>query len=365
MRRTNPNARTTVGIPVTKYIRAVEAEDGSYDGKFVFGRISDRIFCKPSCGVFERGSGEIRIFSGAYEAKSSGYLPCPQCSPDAPSAKQKKIETVEKICDYIRQNPSSNLSLADLERQFGMGKYSIQKMFKEVMGISPRKYVEECRIMLLKRNLRNGEPLPGAVYKTGYNSQSWLYEDPSSKLGMTPSSYRKGGEGAIINFLTAECSLGFLIVAETEHGICALSIGDSEEALEKGLRDEFPKAILTRSEKVRTRINSVLNYFDGQRLSLPLDVIGTDFQMRVWSALRTIPYGETRSYNEVAGMIGMPKAYRAVANACAANHVPLIVPCHRVVRKDGSMGGYALGTHRKKFLLEMEKENAGREQTGS
>ena len=279
---------------------------------------------------------------------------------DADSTVKEKTALVERICDYIKQNPTEKLTLSSLEKKFGLNKFYLQKTFKEIMGITPRKYVEECRIQVLKRNLREGVPIPSAIYKSGYNSQSWLYEKTSSKLGMPASSYRKGGEGAEIRYMISECKLGFLIVAETDHGVCALSIGDSEEQLVDSLKREFPKADIKSSDSVKERFNAVLGYFDGQLLNLPLDVQGTDFQKRVWSALRTIPYGEVRTYQEVADMIDMPKAYRAVANACASNPVPLVVPCHRVVRKDDGLGGYALGIWRKEYLLKMEKKNSGK-----
>ncbi len=277
---------------------------------------------------------------------------------DADSTVKEKTALVERICDYIKQNPTEKLTLSSLEKKFGLNKFYLQKTFKEIMGITPRKYVEECRIQVLKRNLREGVPIPSAIYKSGYNSQSWLYEKTSTKLGMPASSYRKGGEGAEIRYMISECKLGFLIVAETDHGVCALSIGDSVEQLVDSLKREFPKADIKSSDSVKERFNAVLGYFDGQLLNLPLDVQGTDFQKRVWSALRTIPYGEVRTYQQVADMIDMPKAYRAVANACASNPVPLVVPCHRVVRKDDGLGGYALGIWRKEYLLKMEKKNS-------
>ena len=277
------------------------------------------------------------------------------------TAIRKKMEIVESICHHIRQNPSGDMSLSALESAFGLSRFYIQKTFKEVMGITPRKYVEECRIQLLKRNLKEGVPIPSAVYNTGLNSQSWLYENGPSKLGMPPSSYRKGGEGARIQYMITKCRLGLLMVAETGYGVCALSIGDSEEQLLLSLKNEFPRAEIQSSDDVEDRVNTVLRYLDGQFLNLPVDIQGTDFQKRVWSALRTIPYGETRTYQEVADMIGAPKAHRAVANACARNPVPLIVPCHRVVRKDGGMGGYALGVERKRALLELEKSRKGKQ----
>ncbi len=270
----------------------------------------------------------------------------------------EKARLVEQVCHHIRANISSSLTLEDLENKFGVRGYTIQRWFKEIMGISPRKYMEELRIHKLKSNLRKGEPMPEAVYNTGYKSQSWLYDDSRSKLGMVPGAYRNGGEGETIYFLTGQCILGAIIVAETEQGICAVSIGDSEEDLEQALKREFKRADIQKSERIRNRLNTLLQYFEGQELRLPVALRGTDFQRRVWAAIASIPYGETRSYNEIAELIGKPHAYRAVANACGANPVPLIIPCHRVVRKDGSLGGYALGVDRKKYLLDMEKRNS-------
>lgn len=266
-----------------------------------------------------------------------------------------RMALVEQICDYIRSKPADDLSLMALERLFGVSRFSIQKAFKEILGISPRKYVEECRILLLKRNLRNGKPMPRAVYDAGYASHSWLYCNASSRLGMSPASYRRGGEGVEIGFQIADCSIGLLLVAETAQGICSVNIGDSEEKLIEALHSEYPRAMITRTDTVRNRIEAILGYLDGSKLALPFDVQGTDFQRRVWAAILSIPYGHTKSYNELAAKIGRPSATRAVANACGANPVPLVIPCHRVVRKDGTIGGYALGPDTKKFLLELER----------
>ncbi len=274
------------------------------------------------------------------------------------SKKVVKSTLVEQICNFIRSNPSEDVSLMNLESRFNVGRFTIQKTFKEIMGISPRKYAEECRIQLLKRNLKDNQPIPKAIYQAGYSSHSWLYDTPSSKLGMTPTSYRRGGEGATIFYLSSKCKLGYLLVAQTDRGICSLNLGDAEESLVTSLKKEYPRAELVRSESVRGRLQSVLDYFEGQLLDLPVDIDGTEFQKRVWSALLRIPYGETRSYHEVAKMIGEPRAVRAVANACASNPVPLIIPCHRVVRKDGGLGGYGLGIERKEYLLSMERENS-------
>ena len=266
-----------------------------------------------------------------------------------------KSRLVDLVSSYIKENTSGNLSLKFLEERFQVNKFTIQRAFMDVLGISPRKYAEECRIMRLKENIKKGEPVTRAIYNSGYNSQNWLYRDSKSKLGMTPSEYRKGGVGVQIRYLIAESKLGFILVAETDKGICSVSMADAPEQLIRQLSSEFHKATLLQSEEVRDRMNAILEYLEGKKLNLPVDVQGTEFQKRVWAAISRIPYGETRSYNKIAEEIGMPKAYRAVANACGANPVPLIVPCHRVIRKNGGLGGYGMGIERKKYLLAMEK----------
>jgi AraC family transcriptional regulator of adaptative response/methylated-DNA-[protein]-cysteine methyltransferase len=272
-----------------------------------------------------------------------------------PFEQREKSRLVDLISTYIKENTSGNLSLKFLEERFKVNKFTIQRAFMDVLGISPRKYAEECRIMRLKDNIRKGEPVTRAIYNSGYNSQNWLYRDSTSKLGMTPSEYRKGGAGIQIRYLISESKLGFILVAETDKGICSVSMADTPEQLFRQLSSEFNKATLLQSEQVRGRMKAILEYLEGKKLNLPVDVHGTEFQKRVWAAISRIPYGETRSYNKVAEEIGMPKAYRAVANACGANPVPLIVPCHRVIRKDGGLGGYGMGIERKKYLLAMEK----------
>jgi AraC family transcriptional regulator of adaptative response/methylated-DNA-[protein]-cysteine methyltransferase len=270
----------------------------------------------------------------------------------------RHLELVEKVCTYVQSDFAGKLTLSALGSHFGVSPYHLQRTFKEVMGVSPRKYVEEYRINKLKMYLRKGEPVVGALYKTGYNSQNWLYRKSKVKLGMTPGTYRKGGLGMKIGYLTDASPLGRLLVAATEYGICAVSVGDSDAELVAALKREYPRADISKSDAVQELFDGIAKYFDGQLLNLPLDVHGTAFQLKVWAALQTIPYGSTRSYSDVAKMIGKPKAIRAVANACGDNPVPLIVPCHRVIRRDGSLGGYGLGVHRKRALLERERKIA-------
>ncbi len=271
----------------------------------------------------------------------------------------RRLDLVRQVCGYIQENSTSRITLAELGGRFGVSPYHLQRTFADVMGISPRKYLEECRVGLLKLRLARGESVLGALRGTGYSSQSWLYKDSRVKLGMTPADYRSGGSGTMVMYATGNSTLGRLLVAATDHGICSVDVGEDDEELVAALSREYPKAKIVRSEKVRRLVSGVNSHLRGQRVRLPLDIRGTDFQLRVWTALQRIPLGETRSYSEVAEMIGEPAATRAVANACGSNPVPLIIPCHRVIRKDGSLGGYGLGIPRKRALLSKERSICG------
>ncbi len=263
----------------------------------------------------------------------------------------RKAELARTVCDYIRENSSSRITLQSLGERFGLSPYHLQRVFSEVMGMSPRQYLVECRLNELRSRLAKGEPVLNALRMSGYSSQSWLYEDSRRRLGMTPATYRKGGSGITIAYATGDSSLGRLLVASTSHGICSVKAGRTDEELVRSLLGEFPKARVVKAAGARRYLDALNDHLSGQEVKFPLDIRGTDFQMRVWTALRTIPRGETRSYHDVAEMVGEPTAVRAVANACASNPVPLIIPCHRVIRKDGSLGGYGLGVGRKRALL--------------
>ncbi len=270
----------------------------------------------------------------------------------------RKAELVKDVCDYIRENSTTHVTLKSLGVRFRISPFHLQKIFTEVMGMSPREYLEEFRLSNLRRELAKGEPVISALRGTGYSAQSWLYEDSKRRLGMTPATYRKGGEGTTIGYATGPSSLGRLLVATTEHGVCAVKAGRSDAELVRALRAEFPRATILRTARARRYLDALNRHLSGQEGKFPLDIRGTDFQFRVWAALTTIPLGETRSYHDVAEMVGKPLAVRAVANACASNPVPLIIPCHRVIRKDGSLGGYGLGIYRKKALLSSERTMA-------
>ncbi len=275
--------------------------------------------------------------------------------PTAPDA--ATVSLVADLCDHIRAHLDGPLTLAALGRQAGMSPAHLQRVFARVVGVSPRRFADACRLDRLKGRLKERETVTTAMTAAGYGSSSRLYERATDQLGMTPGQYQKGGPVAI-RFATAKCPVGRVLLAATAKGICWLSFGDTDTELEAALRAEFPKATVARGRAdLKPWMDELARHFAGEQphLDLPLDVRATAFQRRVWDALLAIPYGETRSYKQVAEAIGAPTAVRAVARACATNPVAVIVPCHRVIGSNGALTGYAGGLHRKKNLLEGEK----------
>jgi len=265
---------------------------------------------------------------------------------------------VKAVCRYIEQHLDEPVTLARLGEAFRQSPFHLQRTFKAVLGISPRAYADSCRMNQLKRNLQAGHSVTRALYDAGYSSSSRLYERTASQLGMTPDKYRRGAIAAPIRYTFTDSPLGRMLVAATEKGICAIQFADSDEELDQGLKHEFPFAIRRRDDSgMREWKEDLLRHMRGQKLnaSLPLDIQATAFQRRVWTYLQSIPFGSTKSYSQVAKAIGQPTATRAVARACATNQVAVAIPCHRVVREDGGMGGYRWGIDRKKALLEMER----------
>src|SRR6266545_2187249 len=276
----------------------------------------------------------------------------PTAAPDADT-----VSLIADLCDHIRAHLETPLTLTALGRQAGMSPAHLQRVFKRVVGVSPRQFADACRLDQLKRKLKGGDTVTTAMTAVGYGSSSRLYERAREQLGMTPGQYQKGGPVAI-RFTTAKCPVGRVILAATPKGICWLSFGDTDKEMEAALREEFPKAVVSRDNTgLKPWMDELARHFAGEQphLDLPLDVRATAFQRRVWDALLAIPYGETRSYKEVAEAIGSPTAVRAVARACATNPVAVVVPCHRVIGTDGKLHGYAGGLHRKKKLLEAER----------
>jgi AraC family transcriptional regulator of adaptative response/methylated-DNA-[protein]-cysteine methyltransferase len=336
--------------------QAVLSRDANEDGKFVFAVSSTGVYCRPSCAAKRPRRANVTFFAQPDQAEKAGYRACLRCRPRA-IAGHDTTETVKAICRYIEQHLDEPLTLARLGSEFHQSPFHLQRTFKSVLGITPRAYADSCRLNQLKGNLRSGHSVTRSMYDAGYSSSSRLYERTASQLGMTPDKYRRGAIAAAIRYTFADSPLGRMLIAATDKGICAIQFADTDDELEQGLRHEFPFAIRRRDDgTMRGWKEDLLRQMRGQRLNaaLPLDIQATAFQRRVWTHLQTIPFGATRSYAAVAKAIGQPTATRAVARACATNPVAVAIPCHRVVSKSGTAGGYRWGAERKKALLELE-----------
>lgn len=347
----------------TSFWNALKTRDARYYSAFLYGVKYSKIYCRPTCNSRKpRSVDNVVFFSNSDEAKEAGFRPCARCNPDQ-NEQPKQIETMKNICKYIYENANERLTLANLGTIAKMSPFHLQRTFKRFTGVSPREYIEGIRLAKLKMSLWAGSSVRQSTYSSGYKTTGWLYFRPNEKLGMSPLMYKNGGEGLEIKYVTRACPLGKLIVAATETGICSVSLGDSDQKLLASLRAEYPKAKLKESstaiggDMLTYAVEKIMDYLNiGEDLkdsNLPLDFRATAFQIRVWKELKAIPFGRVRTYSEVAKRIGLPKATRAVANACGANPVPLVIPCHRVVAK-GGLGGYGLGLDRKKKLLEKE-----------
>jgi AraC family transcriptional regulator of adaptative response/methylated-DNA-[protein]-cysteine methyltransferase len=297
----------------------------------------------------------VRFFGLPAEAEAAGFRACRRCRPA--SARDPKSAWIERVCRMIEERAGERVRLVDLSDAAGVSPYHLQRTFKSVLGVSPRQYAESLKAKTLKARLKGGSPVAEATYEAGYGSSSRVYEKADRHLGMTPAVYGRGGKGMRIAYGLGQSSLGRVLVAATERGLSAVYLGDDDGALEKALHEEYPAAETRRYDAgLGPWLDSVLKIVEGEKPAgdLPLDVLATAFQWRVWQALREIPRGETRSYAEVAAAIGEPTAARAVARACATNRVSVVIPCHRVVATGGSTSGYRWGVERKKALLKRE-----------
>ena len=340
------------------YWRATLARDPAADRIFVYAVRSTGIYCRPSCPSRKPGRTKVLFFRGPEAAERAGFRPCRRCRPRDGAQADPRLDIVQQACHYIDQHRDDRLSLMDLGRRVGVSPHRLLRTFKQIVGITPREYADARRLDRLKGRLREGESVTRALYDAGYGSSSRLYERARDRLGMTPGVYRRGGQGMRIEYAIADCALGRLLVAATERGVCAVYFADTDRALEAALSREYPAAEIHRGEHGAARwIGAILRHLEGKQphLDLPTDVKATAFQQRVWQQLQAIPYGETRTYREIAEHIGTPRAARAVGRACATNPVSVVVPCHRAVREDGGLGGYRWGITRKERLLAHER----------
>lgn len=338
------------------YWKAVQNNDARFNGAFVYGVDSTRIYCKPSCSSKLPKRENVQFFNSLETAEKQGFRACLRCKPQSETA-NPQTEIVLRAAEILETE--EQISLEDLSAQLNLSAAHLQKVFKEIIGVSPKKFAEIKRLEKFKNEIKKGSDVIGAMYESGFGSSSRLYENVSEKLGMTPKIYAKKGKNMTINYTITDCDLGKLLVARTEKGVCAVTFGDDEKTLKENLFSEYKNAEITENNaNLKDYVEAILANLAGKTktLDLPLDLQATAFQMRVWEALRKIPYGETVSYSDVAEKLGNKNAVRAVATACASNRVALVIPCHRVVGKNGDLSGYRWGVERKKAILEREKQ---------
>ena len=340
---------------------AIKNSDKKYNGIFFYGLIRANIFCKPSCEARTKKSEDIHIFYDTQSAKASGFKPCKKCRPET---LRPDLEKMVNVARHIENRADHKLTLDELSQIAGLSNSHLQKSFKSAMGVSPKKYQDAIRLANYKNALKSGETITDAIYSSGFSSPSRIYGEISRSMGMTPSKYQSGGEGEEIFYATRYCSLGLLLMAATYRGVCFAQFGDSSEDLIDMLVTEFPKAHCRMSSKKKCpELIQWIKALDAHvkenapHPDLPLDLRGTSFQLMVWQFLLGTKSGDVLSYTELAEGIGKPKAVRAAATACGANRVGILVPCHRVLRGDGNLGGYRWGLSRKKALLEAEQRN--------
>jgi AraC family transcriptional regulator of adaptative response/methylated-DNA-[protein]-cysteine methyltransferase len=337
--------------------KAVMARDGRADGQFVYAVKSTGVYCRPSCPSRRPRREMVTFFDQPAEAERHGFRACKRCKPTAPDP---WVEKIRRACVYLGE-ADGQPSLAALAKRLGGSPYHLHRTFTRLVGVTPRKYAEAVRLGKVKQRLQQGNAVTDAMLDAGYGSSSRFYERAVPKLGMSPSTYRRGGAGMSIRYAVVDSPLGRLLVGATPHGVCAIAMGSSDGELERALSREYPAANIAADEgSLAVWTQKILAHLSGKepRLDLPLDIQATAFQSQVWEALRAIPYGRTRTYSEVAASIGKPRSVRAVAQACATNPVALAIPCHRVVAADGGISGYRWGVDRKRTLL-------AREQAGS
>jgi AraC family transcriptional regulator of adaptative response/methylated-DNA-[protein]-cysteine methyltransferase len=338
---------------------AVLARDRRADGAFFYAVTSTGVFCRPSCPSRRPRRDRVRFFTTTADAERAGFRACRRCRPTE-TAQNGVAAPIQRAAAYLAAHVDEVVPLARLARLAKLSASHFQRQFTRALGVSPREYQAAMRADRFKRELRSGRDVTSAIYEAGYGSPSRVYERTPTGRGMAPSEYRRGGAGLEIGYTIVPSPLGKLLVAATSSGICAVKLGDTNRALEDDLGREFPAASLERDRLVRAEwVTAIVDRLEGSQpaADLPLDVRGTAFQWLVWRELQRIPFGETRSYSAVADAIGQPRAVRAVARACASNPVCLVVPCHRVVPKSGTAGGYRWGAARKSRLLTLERAN--------
>jgi AraC family transcriptional regulator of adaptative response/methylated-DNA-[protein]-cysteine methyltransferase len=335
---------------------AIVARDASADGSFYYSVETTGVYCRPSCGARLPRPENVRFHGTRTAAERAGFRPCKRCTPDRKPLAHQQAAWVAAACRII-ERAEAEPKLAALAASVGVSPHHFHRVFKRVTGLTPRAYAAAHRERRVRNSLGRSRTVTEALFEAGYESTTPFYASAAHVLGMSPTKYRNGGADAQIRFAVGECSLGSILVACSERGVCAILLGDDPEALMRDLQDRFSRARLVGGDEGFERlVAKVVGFVEAPRLGLdlPLDIRGTAFQQRVWQALREVPVGTTASYAEIARRIGAPQAVRAVAGACASNALAVAIPCHRVVRNDGRLSGYRWGVERKRELLERE-----------
>jgi len=338
----------------------IAARDKAADGQFWYSVSTTGVYCRPSCPSRTANPKNVQIYDSIASAKAAGFRPCKRCNPDGLSIEDENAALVAKACRLI-EDSEEEPSLEDLAHAVDLSPSYFHRMFKAATGVTPKDYAAAHRAKKVRQGLSTGNTVTEAIYDAGFNSSGRFYEKATDILGMTPSQFRAGGRNEEIKFAIGQTSLGAILVASSKKGVAAILLGDDPDTLLRNLQDRFPKAQLVGADRdYEALVARVVGLVEAPAvgLSLPLDVRGTAFQQRVWQALQNIPVGETVSYAEIARRIGSPSAVRAVAGACAANNLAIAIPCHRVVRNDGAISGYAWGVDRKRALLDREKNQS-------
>ena len=341
---------------------AVQSKDETYVDAFVQGVSSTGIYCRPTCPSRTPKRTNLAFFKSWQDAEAGGFRACKRCLPSTAHSRHPHVLLAEQICRLIEAAPDATRTLTELGVAVGRSPGHMHQVFRAIMGTTPRRYAESLRFDSLKSTLKSGPSVTDTIYEAGFGSPRRVYEQARGRLGMTPSEYRKGGSDTTIGYEIVESSLGFVMVAATDKGVCSVRLGDEETGLRENLAREFPGARLEPGSSMAARVaGEIVEYIDSRRAEIDadLDVGGTRFQRLVWDRLSRIPVGETVSYGKIASDIGSPDGARAVAGACAANPVAILIPCHRVTRSDGEPGGYRWGADRKRALLDLERD-AGR-----
>lgn len=349
--------KQTLRLPNDTEFAAIRGNDASFDGRFFYGVASTKIFCRPSCVSRTPKRENVRIFTSVDAAQIAGFRPCKRCQPDKAPTADARLERARALIDRKLAAGEPTPTLPQLAKEAHMGATHLQRRFAAAYGLSPRAYAEAQRVALLKTELRNGSGVSDAIYGAGFGAASRVYEKAGRWLGMTPADYRRGGEGLTLTVAIRRTAMGATLVAESTRGVAALLFGNTEKTMLQELRDEFPAARIDRDDTAGKAAFAALEAMLAGKAppkGLRLDLRGTPFQIRVWTALQAIPAGETRTYQQIAQSLGAPKAARAVGSACGNNIIGVLVPCHRALRSDGGLGGYRWGLERKEKLLHGE-----------